>query len=65
MFRLFAKEKAVLTGYDFDSLIAQVEEVLSDFYWRSIERVLRTQVRPGVNSRSEKTADGKESKWLL
>lgn len=43
MFRLFAKEKYILKGYSFAEVMQQAEEVMSVFYWRSFERIIRKQ----------------------
>jgi hypothetical protein len=47
VFRLFAKEKAIITGYDFDSVMEEVELIMAKFYWESLERVIKKSIRPG------------------
>lgn len=46
VFRLFAKDKYIITGYQFEEIMEQVEEVMSKFYWQSIERLIKKQLRP-------------------
>lgn len=46
LFRLFAKDKSVITGTNFEEIMEQVEEVMSKFYWRSLERLIRKQIGP-------------------
>jgi len=45
VFRLFAKDKYIITGTDFDEVMEQVEEVMSKFYWKSLERLVSKQTR--------------------
>jgi hypothetical protein len=40
VFRLFAKDKYFITGTDFEEVMVQVEEVMSRFYWKSLERLV-------------------------
>lgn len=46
IFRLFAKDQTLITGMDFDEVMEQVEEVMSKFYWKSLERIVSKQVKP-------------------
>jgi len=43
MFRMFAKEKYIIKGFTFHEVMAQVEELMSQFYWRSLERIIKKQ----------------------
>jgi hypothetical protein len=47
VFRLFAKDKSIITGYDFDSVMEEVEAIMAKFYWESLERLIKKQIRPG------------------
>lgn len=46
IFRLFAKHKYIITGYRFEEIMEQVEEVMSRFYWQSLEGLIRRQNNP-------------------
>jgi len=50
LFRLFAKDKTIITGLDFSEVMDQVEEVMSKFYWKSLERLVSKQVQPFLES---------------
>jgi len=41
LFRLFAKEQTIITGSSLDEVMEQVEELMSRFYWKSLERMIR------------------------
>ena len=43
IFRIFSKGRHIIKGYDFDEIMVQVEEVMSAFYWKSLENVLKKQ----------------------
>lgn len=45
VFRLFAKDKYIITGYKFEEIMEQVEEVMARFYWQSLERLIRKQIK--------------------
>jgi hypothetical protein len=47
VFRLFAKDKTIITGYDFDTVMEEVEAIMAKFYWESLERLIKKQIRPG------------------
>lgn len=46
LFRLFAKDKTIITGVDFGEIMEQVEEVMSRFYWQSLERLVSKRIQP-------------------
>jgi len=43
LFRLFAKDKYIIKGNDFIEIMQQVEDIMSVFYWKSLERVMKRQ----------------------
>lgn len=63
LFRLFAKDKTILTGLDFDEIMEQVEEIMSRFYWKSLERLLskRAFFTDDTNQRPEKAPKRKKN----
>lgn len=44
MLRIFAKDKQVIKGAGFEEVMLQVEDIMSRFYWRSMERILKKQL---------------------
>ncbi|WP_142530077.1 hypothetical protein [Pedobacter westerhofensis] len=42
-FRFFRRENYIVQGHDLNEVIHRVEEIMSTFYWKSLERVLRIQ----------------------
>jgi hypothetical protein len=46
VFRLFAKDRYLITGTDFEEVMVQAEEVMSRFYWKSLERLVGQHADP-------------------
>jgi len=65
MFRLFAKDKYMISGYDFDKVMQQVEEIMSEFYWKSLERLIRKQINPLSKFKPAPVAGENDFKKLL
>jgi hypothetical protein len=43
IFRFLNREKYLVKGRDVNDVMQKVEDIMSTFFWRSLERVLRTQ----------------------
>jgi len=41
MFRFFVKDRYRIKGNDFNEVVQKAEEIMSGFYWRSLEKILR------------------------
>jgi len=43
IFRFFSRENYIVKGHDVKEVMQKVEDIMSTFFWRSLERVLRTK----------------------
>jgi len=44
LFRLFAKDNYLISGYDFLEVMLRAEDLMARFYWRSIEKIITRQL---------------------
>lgn len=44
LFRLFAKDDYIVSGYEFPEVMRRVEEMMARFYWRSVEKIITNKL---------------------
>ncbi|KIO77178.1 hypothetical protein TH53_11125 [Pedobacter lusitanus] len=44
LFRLFAKDNYLITGYEFTEVMSRAEDLMTRFYWRSVEKIITSQI---------------------
>jgi hypothetical protein len=44
LFRLFAKDDYLISGYDFQEIMLKAEDLMTRFYWRSVEKIISRQI---------------------
>lgn len=44
LFRLFAKDDYLISGYEFSEVMLKTEDLMARFYWRSVEKIITRQI---------------------
>ncbi|MET4140023.1 hypothetical protein [Pedobacter sp. UYP1] len=44
LFKLFAKDNYIISGYEFPEVMRRVEDMMARFYWRSVEKIITRKI---------------------